>query len=322
MYPPHVLSSIRYAIRELPAFVGHSFAAKDRDIVDNMIQFVTKLGLKCESGLRPEANSITVKIKQRIQASEVFVGIFTRRNKQTDGSYSTSPWVIEEKTLAITQNKKLLLFVEEGVSEIGGMQGDHEYIEFDRKHFGSALIRATDYVMSVTTLPLGIKVDQPGQISLTFAGVKSPESQIEELTKYVDANPSNYGAKLNLAKALSGLADHGKADMIFNELITKFSYNADVVHEYAHHLQRKGDLKNAMHNYEKALEINPTVYKNYKCYGVCLLNYAKQLNSEERNAILQKARGIFGRAKDIGGTHSVKEVEGYQFMIEQGMSEL
>jgi hypothetical protein len=75
------------------------------------------------------------------------VGIFTRRQEQKDGSFSTSAWTIEEKATALAAGKRLLLFVENGVPDFGGLQGDYEYIPFDRDNLGEALIQAMDYVL-------------------------------------------------------------------------------------------------------------------------------------------------------------------------------
>jgi hypothetical protein len=40
--------------------------------------------------------------------------------------------VIEEKAYAVAKRKKLVLIKEDGISSIGGIQGDYEYIEFRR----------------------------------------------------------------------------------------------------------------------------------------------------------------------------------------------
>src|SRR5436190_9264838 len=107
--------SIKFAIRNATAFVAHSFADDDKQIVERITQFLSKLGLTCDSGVRAEPRSISEKILARLHAAELFVGIFTRREKKPDGTYTTSPWLIEEKAAAVHAGKRLLLFVEEGV---------------------------------------------------------------------------------------------------------------------------------------------------------------------------------------------------------------
>src|SRR4026209_2327656 len=117
---PYDLQQIRFAVREATAFVGHSFADEDERVVEQIKQFLSKLGVKCDSGKRAEPKGISDKIKERIQAAELFVGIFTRHLKQQGGSYSTSPWIVEEKATALAAGKRLLLFVEKGVQGFGG----------------------------------------------------------------------------------------------------------------------------------------------------------------------------------------------------------
>ncbi len=81
MIPPFLMHNIRFAIREATAFVGHSFADDDREIVDQLIRFLTKLGVKCDTGLRPEPRGVSDKLYERIRAADLFVGIFTRRKE-------------------------------------------------------------------------------------------------------------------------------------------------------------------------------------------------------------------------------------------------
>jgi hypothetical protein len=147
MMPPYILQQIRFAVREATAFVGHSFAEEDAQLIEQIKQFLSKLGVKCDSGKRAEPKGVSDKVRERIQAAELFVGIFTRRQEQKDGSFSTSAWTIEEKATALAAGKRLLLFVENGVPDFGGLQGDYEYIPFDRDNLGEALIQAMDYVL-------------------------------------------------------------------------------------------------------------------------------------------------------------------------------
>src|SRR4051794_25123582 len=153
-------SLIKFAVREATAFVAHSFAEEDRQVVERVSQFLSKLGVTCDSGQRAEPRSVSEKVLERLLAAELFVGVFTRRDQKPDGTYSTSPWLIEEKAAAIHAGKRLLLFVEAGVEkEIGGLQGDYEYIGFNRADLADALIRAMDYVLAVTMVPLQCQVD-------------------------------------------------------------------------------------------------------------------------------------------------------------------
>lgn len=123
------------------AFVGHSFANEDREVVDTFIGTLRALGMEVATGTRPKANSISEKVKRLIEGQHVFIGIFTRRDKlEGKDAWSTSAWVIEEKAYAVAQKRQLILLKEERVDNIGGMQGDYEFIEFSRENISKAVL--------------------------------------------------------------------------------------------------------------------------------------------------------------------------------------
>ncbi len=123
-------------------FVGHSFSEADRSINDVVLSCLDSLGLKVVTGEKPKADSISEKVKREIDDQPIFVGVFTRRDKIARKSeWTTSPWVIDEKAYAIGRRKKLILLKETGVSTIGGIQGDYEFLEFARNDLSSLVIR-------------------------------------------------------------------------------------------------------------------------------------------------------------------------------------
>ena len=136
---PAALSSIT------SAFVGHSFAESDAVVVEAVIRLLQAFDIRVETGERASAELIADKVKRRIDRCNVFVGIFTRRDKLSrKDAYSTSAWVIDEKAYAIGKNKKLILLKDELVDNIGGLQGDYEYIKFDPANFSDMLIRLVE----------------------------------------------------------------------------------------------------------------------------------------------------------------------------------
>lgn len=131
-------------------FIGHSFSPEDTEVVDKVKNFLSYFNLDIDSGERPDARSISEKIKTRIIDCNIFLGIFTKRQKLGDtDKYSTSQWVIEEKTYAVSLNKKILLYREEGVQFSPGLQADYEFIKFSRSHLSDALVKSIPYIFSV-----------------------------------------------------------------------------------------------------------------------------------------------------------------------------
>jgi len=119
------------------AFVGHSFAPADADVVSCVVGTLRAAGFQVETGQRPATAKVSDKVRRLLEAQSIFVGIFSRRDKVAKKKeWNTSAWVIDEKAYALALGKKLILLKEDGVSSIGGIQGDYEYIEFskDRLH--------------------------------------------------------------------------------------------------------------------------------------------------------------------------------------------
>jgi hypothetical protein len=124
------------------AFVGQSFSADDQAPNGLVQRFLTASGIEVVTGERPSAGSVSAKVRRRIEACELFVGIFTRRQRiARKPEWTTSAWVVDEKAYALAKEKKLVLIKEVGVQSIGGIQGDYEYLEFEREEIAELLIK-------------------------------------------------------------------------------------------------------------------------------------------------------------------------------------
>jgi hypothetical protein len=84
----------------------------------------------------------------RIRDSEYFLCLMTRYKAKEDGMYITSPWLLEEKGVALALKKRIVLMVEDGVDEIGGLQGDWQRIHFTQKGFLKAALAAVAQLRS------------------------------------------------------------------------------------------------------------------------------------------------------------------------------
>ena len=72
----------------------------------------------------------------------------TRDKQKSDGTWTTSPWLLEEKGAALALRKPIVLMVEEGVDDFGGLQGDWQRIHFGAKGFLTAAVQAVDQLES------------------------------------------------------------------------------------------------------------------------------------------------------------------------------
>jgi hypothetical protein len=135
--PPRERNAFRPA-----AFVGHSFLRSDGEVVQAVIDTLTGIGIAVVTGEVPRANRISEKVKALIEGQDLFVGIFTRRDKiARREEWTTSTWVIDEKAYAYARGKKLILLKEDGVGSIGGIQGDYEFLEFSRARLADLIGR-------------------------------------------------------------------------------------------------------------------------------------------------------------------------------------
>jgi len=127
------------------AFVGQSFLTADQTVNSSVARVLQALGLTVFTGERPKAAAVSKKVRERIDRSDVFVGIFSRRDRlEGKAEWNTSAWVIDEKAYALAKGKKLVLLREAGVGSIGGLQGDYEYLEFGREHLEDLIIRIVE----------------------------------------------------------------------------------------------------------------------------------------------------------------------------------
>jgi len=119
------------------AFVAHSFAPRDVTIIKLIKRIARSTGYSIVSGEAPAPTGVSYKVRTRIESSSLLIAILTRRHCVGASVWTTSPWVIEEKAYSLgdAKDRPIVLCVETGVAvpgEIGGINGDLEYITFDR----------------------------------------------------------------------------------------------------------------------------------------------------------------------------------------------
>ena len=131
------------------AFIGQSFLPADAEVNQKVHDLLVAIGLDVVTGEKPRAESVSKKVRMRIDRSDIFVGIFTKREKlEGKQEWTTSTWVIDEKAYALAGGKKLILLTEKGVKSIGGLQGDYEYFEFERDKLADLLIKICEAFFS------------------------------------------------------------------------------------------------------------------------------------------------------------------------------
>jgi hypothetical protein len=155
-------------MEEIRAFVGHSFASDDAEVVGCFLKYFSQLSnshpnFSWEHAEAAEPKVVAEKVMSLIADKNVFIGICTKKECvvqpdllrtrflnprqfliQKDQIYwKTSDWIIQEIGLAKGRNLDIILLIESDVRLPSGLQSDLEYILFDRaapeKSFGKIL---------------------------------------------------------------------------------------------------------------------------------------------------------------------------------------
>lgn len=119
-------------------FLAYQF--KDRELAKGLRLLLQNNGFTPLDGENlPER--ISKGILKRIKQSSSFIAIITKRDELSDGGYTTSSWLLEEKGAALMVNKTVILMVEQGVNDhyIGYLQSDSQRIHFDRNSFANKM---------------------------------------------------------------------------------------------------------------------------------------------------------------------------------------
>jgi hypothetical protein len=126
-------------------FLSHRFA--EEEYVKGLVRLLEESGFTIITG-KSSNTYVSRSVIDRIRQARFFVCLMTRADAKADGTFTTSPWLLEEKGVALTLEKPLVLMIEEGVSDFGGLQGDWQRIHFGSKGFLTAALEAVAQLRS------------------------------------------------------------------------------------------------------------------------------------------------------------------------------
>lgn len=128
---------------ENTVFVSHRFAVADEGYVQGLTRHLKDKGFVVTTG-KLATGYISQAVIQRIRDAEFFLCLLTRADAKLDGTYTASAWLHQELGAAIAFGKPVVIMVEEGVTDFGGLQGDVQRIHFADKGFMTAALDAAD----------------------------------------------------------------------------------------------------------------------------------------------------------------------------------
>ena len=184
-------------MNEIRAFIGHSFNPDDEGVVRRFLDYFGQVAkshpnFSWEHAQQAEPKVLTEKVLKLIEGKNTFIAICTRSEKvivntpeKTPGLierffgsrerqfvWKTSDWIIQEIGLAVGKNLNLVLFIEDGVRRPGGLQGDLEYISFNRENIEKACGSLLEMIAALAPKMPGIASLSPDQKEATSEGIQ------------------------------------------------------------------------------------------------------------------------------------------------------
>lgn len=139
------------------AFIGHSFTEDDELINRKFLDFfdtIKELGIpfNWDHAEKAKPQILSDKVLQKMKDANTFIGICTKKERvilaeslkkipffrnryfigKNDFAVKTSDWIIQEIGCAFGRELKIILLIEKGLRPPGGLQGNLEYLEFER----------------------------------------------------------------------------------------------------------------------------------------------------------------------------------------------
>ena len=114
-------------------FVSKSFDDKDKEINEYFENILNALNIKFITAEKYAGIPVQNKVEDLISKCDFLIGIYVKRYKNAKKSMVlTSQWLIRETHFAKAKGAKIIILVEEGITDIGGLESDIELIYFNR----------------------------------------------------------------------------------------------------------------------------------------------------------------------------------------------
>ncbi|MCP4608446.1 MAG: hypothetical protein GY845_07015 [Planctomycetes bacterium] len=216
----------------MKAFIGRNLDEKDDVLINKIQKFIETFDIDCIGGERSESKPISQKVKERIEGCDIFVGVFTRdqvissngkvkhqkwhilrrKDAQAENRYSTSPWVIQESGFAIGRDRHLIFLIENGVVEFPELQGDMEYIPFEKEKIEDKWVNLSGMLNNITS-------SKEPEATVATEVEKDPDQKQPEQEIPPEAKDTRKDVTDDLLKAIHQDQNRDKAQEIFDKQI-------------------------------------------------------------------------------------------------------
>ena len=334
---------------QIKAFVGHSFPSDEDAAVRAFLRFLDQIegmniGFSWDNAEPAEPRELAEKVLRLIEDKNLFIGICTNKElavapndlkrgvisrrilKGDEAKFSAkaSDWIIQEIGLAIGRRMELILLIEQGVRHPGGLQGNIQYIAFDRrspeKSFGELLEmiqalrpKAVATEETQTAAPPSETQEpktagdwvQPKpewkhrdyEIAMMHMVVEENEEGAESISDAYLATTD--GQVVGNRESWEALREYlrlafGKRGNLSNlqQLAKAHSENSDVQRYLAKGYQEYEDFEKAAYFFEVAAEKAVAVKSK-------LIKYGEAAAAYDRAGLQQKAKGLLGKMRRV-----------------------
>jgi tetratricopeptide (TPR) repeat protein len=338
---------------QLKAFVAHSFTDNDSTVIDKFLKFFTivtkmNIGFSWDHAEEAEAKELAEKVKALIEDKNLFIGICTNKEavidptKLTKARFNkiifkaekaaffskTSDWIIQEIGLAIGRHMNLILLLENGVREPGGLQGNYEYIYFDREAPEKSFSKILETIKSIFPKAKTPFADQTESSAIPEEKDKAEENYSEDKIELnADSSFEKFRLELfmkvlrgdeegikkikecilssNLGQEQKKIEDwtaleeyyrilHGKGgDFIrFEALAKKYPENVHIQKFLALAYKKYDDHYKAAILFKSAAEKSKSKDIELSLYGMAAISFAKDNKSMEMNIMISKMKAL------------------------------
>jgi tetratricopeptide (TPR) repeat protein len=186
----------------LRAFVGHSFNPADKHLVQTFLDYFESLGeilpdFSWQHAEHAEPTVLAEKVMRLLEGKNLFIGICTKNeqvvisdakntsilggvfftNKARSFKWKTSDWIIQEIGLALGRKIYVVLLVENGVRPPGGLQGNLEYIAFDRSEPEKCFMKILQMLSAISP---NEKLTTEPELEAKASVAKNPETEVSQ----------------------------------------------------------------------------------------------------------------------------------------------
>ena len=251
----------------ISAFVGHSFDAQDKEVVDRILAYLntvkrTLKNFDWQNAIDAQPSQISEKVKEIIQNKNLFIGICTKKElvinernlkriaklKYADANafqWKASDWVLQELGYCLGRGMKAIILLEKNVRPIFGLHADLEYIEFDRENVDRCFEKLLQQLVSLTPSNLSSNENRTSEVSShedeTEKTIPTEKKEIDYKTPQSNWQYEDYWVALYLAISEN---DSKQEDSIFNAGKQKFIDKDEAAAWEAEYLYWKGTLRN------------------------------------------------------------------------------